>query len=314
MADSAPVFEKDTLLFQAQFPFTHPGMALVLLSILTTSQCTTNLSIAETPLIFHRTVSSSETICVNSSLPYFAVVLNKWSDCIVYTHRFLRDQTISDGPYEFHEYSGFDFGSTPESSFDVTPTKDAVMSFGVVTSNPRHHTRVISNRPADSLILASDSPDGLDFTHGQYVQYFNGAHGSRVYHVDMDTDPDDMLSFWHDTAVNFSGVRRSSRQVAEGMVELVTWTSHEENPSHHVKIDIKAPEFKTQAYVRLVTNGNKYCPIPWFKLSEVPVGMIVGIAVAFAVLLGVALFLVFLFRRKKRQQHEKAVNASNMIP
>jgi hypothetical protein len=284
------------------------------LSLLAASRCTMNLSIAETPLIFHRAVVSSETICVNSSLPYFAVVLNKWSDCIVYTHRFLRDQTISDGPYTFTEYSGFDFGSAPSSSFDVTATKDAVLSFGVVTFNPRHHTRVISNHPADSLILASDSPDGLDFTHGQYVQYFNGAHGGRVYHVDMDTDPADVLSFWHEAAVNFSGVRTFSREVAQAMVELITWTSDEENPSHHVKIDITAPDFKTQAYVRLVTNGNKYCPIPWFAFNEVPVGMIVGIAVGFAVLLAVAIVLVFLFRRKKRLLYEKAVDVSNMMP
>jgi hypothetical protein len=98
------------------------------------------------------------------------------------------------------------------------------------------------------------------------------------------------------------------------MVELVTWTSDEENPSHHIKIDITAPDFKTQTYVRLVTNGNKYCPIPSFAFNEVPVGMIVGIAVGFAVLLAVAIVFMFLFRRKKRQLHDKAVDVSNMIP
>jgi len=147
-------------------------------------------------MICRTVIPKSATVCANSSMPYFAAVLHEWPDSVVYTHRLLRDQTISDGPYiaKDSEYSGFDFGISPSSWREIR-IEQTDISFGAVNFSPKTHAPVISDHPSDSLIRSSDSPDSLLLTHGQFIQYFNGAHSARTYNVDMATDAEDQRRF-----------------------------------------------------------------------------------------------------------------------
>jgi hypothetical protein len=83
--------------------------------------CTETFNISDTPHIFSRAAVAGEVICVNSSQPYFALLFNRWASCLVRTHRYTRDDWLTDGPYTSDsEDWGFDFGSHPSAAVDIT--------------------------------------------------------------------------------------------------------------------------------------------------------------------------------------------------
>jgi hypothetical protein len=263
--------------------------------------CTQTLNISCNPMIFTRSLTRGDVICVNSTMPYLAVVFNHWDNCLVSTHRYIRDEVTTDGPYDVTSaYAGFDFGDHGKAGLDVTVTADTELSFGAVAFYARSHVRVISNHPNDHLGLSSTSSDSLLVAHNQHVQYFNTAPGRRRYEVDMSTDVGDWLNFRHDdlSTVNYSGRQTFVRGTSES--ELVTWRSNSEDLSEFLEIDIMSPDFRPKTYVRFVTNGNKYMPIQWFKMALLPVWIIVIAVVGFVVLVGVVIVVVMLYRRRRR--------------
>jgi hypothetical protein len=266
--------------------------------------CTRTFNVSETPQIYAGRVGAGDVVCVNSTLPYLAVVLNRWESCVVHTHRYARDAATSDGPYTAASaYAGFDFGSAPAAAVDIAARAGTELSFGAVAFHARAHVRVISNHPADRLELSARAADALLVAHNQRVQYFNAAPGARRYDVAMAAARGDSVTFAHSAAesASFTGRQAFTRSAPGGAPEVVTWQSDSEDLSEFLEIDALSPEFATDRYVRLVTNGNRYTPIAWFELAVFPLWIVGVVAGAFAALLAVVGVLVVIVRRRGRR-------------
>ena len=116
-----------------------------------------------------------------------------------------------------------------------------------------------------------------------------GARSEKVYDLDIDTLSTDFLEFTGDkTDERYSGQRKFTRTIDSTVSELVTWRCNSTNGlSDHVIMNIVTKGLKRKKYVRLVSNGNKYYEIRWFKYETMTAGDIAGIVIGSILLLAV---------------------------
>ena len=273
--------------------------------------CTETITVADNPVSFDRTLRAGETICINSSRAYLSVVLNEWTGMDVYTHVYRRTSTESHGPYtDSGPFSGFDFGGYT-GSIDIHVQTSGKLSLGAVAFDPKTHLRVISNHPKDWLRLDSGGSDYIEITRKQMIQYFNAAVGEKVYEVDMDTLPTDYLEFTGmETSERHTGKREFRRTIASSVSELVSWRCNSTTGlSDHVIMRIETKGLKRKKYVRMVSNGNKYYEIRWFKYETLTAGDIAGIvigSIALLVIIVAGIVTTFYCVRKRRCKRRRA--------
>ena len=288
-------------------------MLLLLLIRRTSGECTQSINIDLYPVNIQRSFQAGETLCINSSRSYLSVVLNEWTSATVYTHVYKRTSKESYGPYtDAGPYSGFDFGSYT-GSLDIHIMKATTLSIGAVAFDPKTHLRVISNHPKDWLRLDSGGSDYIEITKKQIIQYFNAAVGEKVYDLDIDTLSTDFLEFTgNETDERYSGQRKFTRTIDSTVSELVTWRCNSTNGlSDHVIMNIVTKGLKRKKYVRLVSNGNKYYEIRWFKYETLTAGDIAGIVIGSILLLAVIVVAVVvvsycLKKRRRRQRRDRS--------
>lgn len=139
-----------------------------------------------------------------------------------------------------------------------------------------------------------------------------GARGEKVYDLDIDTLSTDFLEFTgNETDERYSGQRKFTRTIDSTVSELVTWRCNSTNGlSDHVIMNIVTKGLKRKKYVRLVSNGNKYYEIRWFKYETMTAGDIAGIVIGSILLLAVIVVAVavvsYCLRRRRRRRRDRS--------
>ena len=236
---------------------------------------------ADGPFVYEQSVEAGSTICINSTDPFLALIMNTWDSASVYTHEYTSKRIITHGPYSAGgEVGGFAFGNT-QSSADIFVSARTTISFGVTNLDPTSNLRILSNHPDEFFSLTADPRESIAIQSNQKIQYFNSAPGVRVYAIDMDAVPSDHLLFTgRGTSVSYTGCTSFTRSTSTDTVELVTWqaNSSDEFVSQRVDLSIQIPEFQPERYARIVTSGTRYSEIPVFDRSRLTAGQIAGIA------------------------------------
>ena len=255
-------------------------MFLSLVNIALCSQCTETIDMRDGPFVYEKVVPAGSTVCINSSDPFLALILNKWARATVYTHVYRTSRTITYGPYfENGGVGGFDFGNSP-ASVDITVFSTETLSFGAANFDSGVQMRILSNHP-DEILSFADGHESIEIKADQEIQYFNAAPGERRYEVQLDVQPSDHLSFTgRDTSVSYTGQTEFTRSTTSETAEVVMWKTNSSvgQLSQRVDMSVKTPKFKPKRYARIVSNGNGYNVVPVFDLCQLSAGEITGIA------------------------------------
>ena len=265
------------------------------------SMCSYSYTASSIPQIISRSLAKDEILCINVIKTYTAVILNSWKKSIVNAyHTNSSEEMIHSGPYsKINDIGGFDFANTTGSVL-ITAVSETTINFGIYVYNNSNGVRIISNDPDDHISLDDDSDDALLIQNNQHLEYFNSAPASQTYDIDISTEPDtDTLTFFFSNKQiqEYSGTLKDTVKTASGNPVVVIWRTDKKNISGHAKINIIS-KYHPKYYIRIVTNDDKFMPIPVFKLaSMLSLEIIVIVIISVVIFIILLIIIIYLFAR-----------------
>ena len=270
------------------------------------SICSYSYFATTTPQIIERSLDKSETICINTSKPYTAVIFNSWKYSNV--DAYYSNSTEEIIPYlhsgtfsEENQVGGFDFANNTGYVI-FTAISSTKINFGLYVYPP-NGVRVMSNDPSDHLSLDDSSDDALLIQNNQHLEYFNSAPTKQKYEIDISTEQDtDILSFFYSdqTYKDYSGNCKTTVTASSDHPVVVIWKTNKETISAHAKILITS-KFDPKYFVRVVTNDDKFMPIPVFKSTSL---LKIIIIVIVTVVVFICLLIVIIYILARRAFHK----------